>query len=413
MKVLVVGNGAREHAIAKKLAQEPIELTAAMAKLNPGIASLSKKVDIFDLNKSDNYSKYKDIDIAFIGPEAPLAAGVADYLIDMGVATVGSEKATARLEWSKAYAREVLTDNGIVGNPEYKICRNMAEVRGFLDKHPDVAVKPDVLTGGKGVKVSGQHLVNRGEVEDYASERIRYDGLVILEEKLIGKEFTLQAYSDGKNLKFMPLVRDFKRAYNNDMGPNTGSMGSFSCADHDMPDLEDDAVEKGKRIMRETIKAMREDDGAYKGVLYGGFMVTKDDTYLIEYNCRFGDPEAINVLSLLEKPLTEVGFGIVDGKLPSFGFEKQATVCVYIVPEGYPISPVKDQPITVGSDIGSEIYYASVYDDKGVIKTTGSRAIALLSKGDTVPIARRMVYDDVDKVSGRLHYRTDIAAGIQ
>jgi len=413
MKVLVVGNGAREHAIAKKLAEEPIELSAAMAKLNPGIAALSTNVDLFDLNKLENYSKYKDVDIAFIGPETPLSFGVADYLMDMGVATVGPVKATARLEWSKAYAREVLTDNGIKGNPDYKICHNMNEVKEFLDKQPEVAVKPDVLTGGKGVRVTGQHLLNRKEVEDYCAERIKADGLVVLEEKLVGKEFTLQAYSDGKNLKFMPLVRDFKRAYDNDEGPNTGSMGSFSCVDHDMPDLDDEAVEAGKRIMRATIKAMRDGDGAYKGVLYGGFMVTSDDTYLIEYNCRFGDPEAINVLSLLEKPLTEVGYGIVEGKLPSFGFEKQATVCVYLTPEGYPTSPLKDQPVEVGEGIGSEIYYASVYDDNGVIKTTTSRAIALLSKGDSVPIARRRVYEDVDKVTGKLHYRTDIAAGIQ
>ena len=409
----MVGNGAREHAIAKKIAEEQVELLAAMAKLNPGIAALSKQVDIMDLNKLENYSKYSDIDIAFIGPEAPLAVGVVDYLEEQGIPTVGPVKATARLEWSKAYARRVLTDNGIVGNPDYKICKNLKEIKDFLDVHPEVAVKPDVLTGGKGVKVTGQHLVNRGEVETYAGERIRDDGLVVLEEKLIGKEFTLQAYSDGKRLKFMPLVRDFKRAYNNDEGPNTGSMGSFSCADHDMPDLAEEAVEKGKRIMQETIDAMRRTDGAYKGVLYGGFMVTKDDTYLIEYNCRFGDPEAINVLSLLEKPLIEVGYGIIEGKLPSFGFEKQATVCVYLTPEGYPIAPVKDVPISVGEGIGSELYYASVYDDNGVIKTTTSRAIALLGKGDTVPEARRMVYGDVGKITGRLHYRTDIAEGIQ
>lgn len=413
MKVLVVGNGAREHAITKKIAEESVQITAAMAKLNPGIAALSKQVDIMDLNKPKNYSNYKDMDIAFIGPEAPLAVGVADYLEGMGIPTVGAIKATARLEWSKAYARKVLTDNEIVGNPEYKICQNLNEVKEFLKVHSEVAVKPDVLTGGKGVKVTGQHLMNLEEVERYAAERIRDDGLVVLEEKLIGKEFTLQAFSDGKKLKFMPLVRDFKRAYDNDMGPNTGSMGSFSCADHNMPDLSEESVEKGKRIMRETIDAMRGTDGAYKGVLYGGFMVTKSDTYLIEYNCRFGDPEAINVLSILEKPLTELGYGIADGNLPSFGFEKKATVCVYLTPEGYPTLPVKDEPMFVGEDIDSEIYYASVYDDKGTIRTTTSRAIALLGKGDTVPMAREMVYGDVDKITGRLHYRTDIAAGIQ
>ncbi|TRO51068.1 phosphoribosylamine--glycine ligase [Candidatus Bathyarchaeota archaeon] len=413
MKVLVVGNGAREHAIAKKLAEEPIVMASAMAKLNPGIASLCKQNEIMDINKPENYEKFRDVDIAFVGPEAPLAVGVANKLEEMGVPTVGAVKETAKLEWSKAYARSVLTKNNIVGNPEYKICRNLIEVKEFLDKQPDVAVKPDVLTGGKGVMVTGQHLKTRAETEAYAAERIKSDGLVVLEEKLIGREFTLQAFSDGSRLKFMPLVRDFKRAYDNDEGPNTGSMGSFSCSDHNMPDLADAVVEKGKRIMQETIDAMRKTDGEYKGVLYGGFMTTKDDTYLIEYNCRFGDPEAMNVLSLLEKPLTEVGFGISEGKLPNLSFQKKATVCVYIVPDGYPDAPVKDQPLTVGEGIKSDIYYASVYDDNGVIKTTTSRAIALLGKGDSVSEARSMVYGDVDRVSGRVRYRSDIAAGIQ
>ncbi len=413
MKVLVVGNGAREHAIVKKIAEEQVDIYAAMGKLNPGIAALSKEYEVIDLVKLDNYAKYEDMDIAFIGPESPLAAGVTDYLMDMNVPTVGPVKASAKLEWSKAYAREVLDQNNITGNPEYRICRNIEEVKEFLDEHPDVAVKPDVLTGGKGVKVTGQHLITRKQVEEYARERIKSDGLVVLEEKLIGREFTLQAFSDGKRLKFMPLVRDFKRAYDNDEGPNTGSMGSFSCADHDMPDLEEKSLEKGKKIMRDTIKAMKSKGTPYKGVLYGGFMVTPEETYLLEYNCRFGDPEAINVLSLLEKPLTDVGYGIIDGELPSFGFEKKATVCVYLVPEGYPMSPVKDQPIEIGDGIESGLYYASVYDDNGIIKTTTSRSIALLGKGDTVTEARKNVYKDVDKITGRLHYRTDIAQDIQ
>ena len=133
MKVLAVGNGAREHAIVKKLAQEPVEIVAAMAKLNPGIAALSKQVDIIDLNKPENYTKYRDVDMAFIGPETPLAAGIANYLMDMGIPTVGPVKETAKLEWSKTYARTVLNENGIQGNPEYKICRSISEVKEFLD----------------------------------------------------------------------------------------------------------------------------------------------------------------------------------------------------------------------------------------------------------------------------------------
>ena len=411
-KVLVVGNGAREHAIVKKLAQEEVEITAAMAKLNPGIAQLCKQVELMDINDPANYAKFKDHDLAFIGPEAPLAVGISDTLIDLGVTVAAPAKSLARLEWSKAYAREILDRKGIIGNPAFKLCKSESDVRGFLDEYPDVAVKPDVLTGGKGVKVSGQHLVGRRDTEIYSFELIKKDGLVVLEEKLIGNEFTLQAFVDGTRLHYMPLVRDFKRAYDNDEGPNTGSMGSFSCADHDMPDLPEATISKAKRIMQETIDAIREEVGPYKGPIYGGFMVTEDDTYLIEYNCRLGDPEAINVLSLLETPLTDVGYGMANGRLPEIGFSKKATVCVYLVPEGYPVAPVKDKPIHVTDGVQSELYYASVYDDVGIIKTTGSRAVALLAKGESVTEAREKVYSDIDKITGRLHFRTDIAKGI-
>jgi phosphoribosylamine--glycine ligase len=410
--VLVVGNGAREHAIVKKLAQEDIEITAAMAKLNPGIAALSKRVEIMDINDVNGYTMFKDHDLAFVGPEAPLAVGVSDKLDELGVTVAAPMKALARLEWSKAYSRQVLDENNIVGNPKFKICKTESEVKSFLDDCPEVAVKPDILTGGKGVRVTGQHMKDRAETEAYAFERIRDDGIVVLEEKLIGKEFTLQAFVDGSKLHYMPLVRDFKRAYDNDEGPNTGSMGSFSCPNHDMPDLDASTLVKAKNIMQRTIDAVRKTVGPFKGPIYGGFMVTKDDTYLIEYNCRLGDPEAINVLSLLETPLTEVGYGMVEGKLPSISFSKQATVCVYLVPEGYPVAPIKDKPITVADGVQSELYYASVYDEGGVIKTTGSRAVALLAKGDSVTDARENVYRDIGKVTGRLHYRTDIAKGI-
>jgi phosphoribosylamine--glycine ligase len=306
----------------------------------------------------------------------------------------------------------VLDRNGIKGNPAFKVCKSEAAVKSFLDEYPDVAVKPDVLTGGKGVRVTGQHLADRDETEAYATDSINKDGLVVLEEKLIGKEFTLQAFVDGTRLHYMPLVRDFKRAYDNDEGPNTGSMGSFSCANHDMPDLSVATISKAKRTMQVTIDAVREEVGPYKGPIYGGFMATEDDTYLIEYNCRLGDPEAINVLSLLETPLTDVGYGMANGRLPKISFSKKATVCVYLVPEGYPVAPVKDQPIHVADGVQSELYYASVYDDVGIIKTTGSRAVALLAKGESVTEAREKVYNDINKITGRLHFRTDIAKGI-
>lgn len=410
MKVLVVGHGAREHAIAKKLAQEDLELVAAMSRLNPGIAALSESVEVFDINDPAEYGRFRDVDLAFVGPEAPLAMGVSDRLWELGVPVVGARKALARLEWSKAYTRQVVQEHGISGNPEFAICRSAEEVDAFLKDHEEVAVKPDVLTGGKGVRVTGDHLNSVEETRGYALGRVKQDGLVVIEEKLKGREFTLQAFTDGKRVEVMPLVRDFKRAYDGDKGPNTGSMGSFSCPDHGMPDLPLEAVEKGIEIMERTVEALSGSVGLYQGVLYGGFMNTERGVYLIEYNARFGDPEAINVLALLETPLSEVGYGIVEGRLPETRFAEEATVCVYLTPEGYPVNPLRDQPIEVGETRHSEIYYASVYDDNGVVKTTGSRSIALLGRGGTVSEAREKVYSDVGNIKGRLHYRTDIAA---
>lgn len=411
MKVLVVGNGAREHAVVKKLYADGAELTSAMAKRNPGIASISKRIELIDINKPGDYDRFSGFDIAFIGPETPLAAGIADVLVAKGIPTVGPIKSLARLEWSKSYARMVLEEAGIPGNPAFKICRSLTEVRLFLRDHPDVAVKPDVLTGGKGVKLTGEHLRTQKEIEDYCAECIKNDGLVVLEEKLLGKEFTLQAFVDGKHVEVMPLVRDFKRAYDGDKGPNTGSMGSYSCPDHGMPDLSADVVKTGADIMKQTIASLTESVGEYHGFLYGGFMNTSNGVYLIEYNSRLGDPEAINVLALLDDSLIDTGFKMVEGKLSKSNFRKEATVCVYVVPDGYPENPKKDLPITIGKLKHSEPYYASVYAEGGVIRTTTSRAVALLARGRTVAEARERVYADASAVKGAVFYRRDIAAG--
>ncbi len=412
MKALVVGNGAREHALAKKLYSDGAEIISAMASRNPGIAALSKRVEIFDILNPEKYIRFKGIDIAFIGPDPVLAAGISDALESNGVPVVGPRKALARLEWSKSFARNVLSENGINGNPEYKIARTIFEVKEFLKIHSEVAVKPEGLTGGKGVKLTGEHLCSSTEVEQYAEECIRKDGLVILEKKLIGREFTLQAFVDGRCVEVMPMVRDFKRAYDGDRGPNTGSMGSFSCPDHLMPDLPSSTIQKGAEIMKRTVEALRETIGEYKGFLYGGFMSTDSGIYLIEYNARLGDPEAINVLSLLESNLITIGEEIIDGKLSRPKFKQNATVCVYLAPKGYPDNPIKDQPITVGELHYSTALYASVYENAGIIKTTSSRAIALLAHGSSVAEARNHVYSDIKSVNGALFYRNDIAANI-
>ena len=408
MKVLVVGNGAREHAIAKALSRSDVELYAAMARMNPGIAGLSRETVMMDINDTGAYGRFRGVDLAFIGPEAPLAAGVTDALNEMGIPVVGPTKAAARLEWSKAYTREFVDEHGIEGNPDFAVCRSKAEVEKFMSGHPDLAAKPDVLTGGKGVKITGEHLQGTQDVLDYALERIAEDGLIVLEEKLSGNEFTLQAFADGSRVEMMPLVRDYKRAYDGDKGPNTGSMGSYSCPDHGLPVISEESVRKGTRIMEETVRKLTGTGTAFKGTLYGGFMETSRGVYLIEYNCRFGDPEAMNVLSLLEDPLLDIGWEIIDGRLRKPSFERKATVCVYLVPEGYPVDPRKDSVVSITPPEDSELYFASVHEENGAIRTTGSRSIALLSKGDTLEEAGEKVYRDIPKIRGDLFHRTDI-----
>jgi phosphoribosylamine--glycine ligase len=412
LKVLVVGNGAREHAITKKLAEGEDEIFAVMSRMNPGIAKLAKEVRIGDITNPEIYRDLSKIDIAFIGPEAPLAAGVADRLNDLGVPVVGPTKALARLEWSKAFTREFLESQGIRGNPDFRVCRTAEDVREFCRGHPEVAVKPDVLTGGKGVKISGEHLKTAHEVEEYALERIASDGLVVLEERLIGREFTLQAFSDGNRVEVMPLVRDFKRALDGDKGPNTGSMGSYSCPDHGLPDLSDSSVQEGVDIMKATVDSLSSSVGRFRGVLYGGFMETDRGVYLLEYNVRLGDPEAMNVLALLRKPLIQVGWEIVDGRLSKTYFERMATVCVYLVPKGYPTNPTENSEVRIGEIKDSQLFFASVHEEDGVIRTTGSRSIALLGLGKTVKEAREKVYNDTTNVEGELFYRKDIAANL-
>ncbi|MHA1910109.1 MAG: phosphoribosylamine--glycine ligase [Candidatus Kariarchaeaceae archaeon] len=419
-KVMLIGNGAREHAVAKKLVASGAELYSFMSQKNPGIAALSHD---YYIGKYDNFAfleeklgleNDKGIDFAFIGPENPLAAGIVNFLEDvLGIKCVGSRKEVAKLESSKIFARKLLVEYQIDANPSFSICKNKAEVVSFLKSFPEVAVKPDVLTGGKGVKVSGEHLHSKEEIVSYALERIEQDGSVLLEEKLVGEEFTLQAFSDGKTLQSMPLVQDFKRAYDGDKGPNTGSMGSYSSVDHKLPFLDTETIEQAKDVMQKTIEAIYHKTGAYfKGVLYGQFMLKDEKPLLIEYNVRFGDPEAINVMELLNTNLVELCEQIIQGNLTEVLFEEQATVCVYLVPAGYPEKPRKGSEIQLKGDLSSiELFYAAVYEEEGKVKTTGSRAIALISKGETVEEAREKVYQVLEKkaVTGELFYRKDIA----
>ncbi len=413
-RVLLVGNGAREHAVAKKIVEDNGVLYSFMSRENPGIANLSNEYVIDDLNNFEclkNCGFMENIDYAFIGPEAPLAEGIVDYLEDkLHIPTCGPRKSVAKIETSKVFARELLKKHSINGNPNFFVCNNLSMLDTAIDKLGlEVAIKPDGLTGGKGVKVYGDHFQTKEALVKYAEQVLEKHASFLIEEKVIGKEFSLQAFTDGKNLQIMPLVRDYKRAYDNEQGPNTGSMGSYSLPAHNLPFIDEKDMAKAMSILRHTIKAIKEETGiAYKGILYGQFMKNEKGIYLIEFNVRFGDPEAINVLKLLKTGFNTICKSILENNLVEIEFEKRATVCVYVVPKGYPTKPEPNNDLKIPFDLKNELYFASVYRDKQKIRTTTSRALAIVGEGNTLDKAREKAYENVPKIEGKIFYRNDI-----
>ncbi|NPD89232.1 MAG: phosphoribosylamine--glycine ligase [Asgard group archaeon] len=412
-KVLLVGNGAREHAIAKKIVENDGKLYSYMERENPGIADISKKFVLGDLSDFSKLDVFKKVDYAIIGPENPLANGISNYLEDkLNVPTCGPRKEVARIESSKIFTRCLMDAYDIPGNIPYTICSSIDDLANAIKEFGmEIAIKPDGLTGGKGVRVFGDHFTTFREAKDYARELLTKNNEFLVEEKKVGKEFSMQIFADGNSIVPMPLVRDYKRAYENEEGPNTGSMGSYSLSKHTLPYLTNSDKEYALDILRKTMFALEKQTGTkYRGILYGQFMKTDDSIYLIEFNVRFGDPEALNVLKLLDTDFNKLSMQITDGNLKTAEFSKLATVCTYLVPNGYPESPASAEEIQIEESEDIDLYFASVYRLKKSIRTTKSRSIALVGTGDELEDAREKIAENISKIKGNLFYRKDIGS---
>ncbi|MFQ5796191.1 MAG: phosphoribosylamine--glycine ligase [Candidatus Bipolaricaulia bacterium] len=418
-RILLVGNGAREHVIAAKLhaSRHKVKLYAFASSVNPGIKTLA--YDNYVGNLKDNqevvsYAKEQGVDWAMIGPEAPLAQGVVDALERVGIPSFGPSQALAQIETSKSFTRNLLTEYNIPACPQYKALTSMDGVREWIKQlQGEFVIKPDGLTGGKGVKVQGDHFQTIDEGLKLTEEVLKNDGKVIIEEKLIGQEFSLMSICDGEHLLHLPAVQDHKRAYAGDQGPNTGGMGSYSSADLSLPFLTPEDIDRARSINEATIKALKDRFGrGYKGVLYGGFIAVKDGVKLIEYNARFGDPEAMNVLPVLKTDFVDICEVAVHGSLNEIQvkFEQLSTVCKYVVPEGYPANPVKNEKVDV-SQVDKDkvqVFYAAVDQRSDGLYMTGSRAVALVGKHKDIYEAERIVEEEIQKIQGPIFHRQDV-----
>ncbi|MFP4196628.1 MAG: phosphoribosylamine--glycine ligase [Methanomassiliicoccales archaeon] len=421
MKVLAVGGGGREHAMVQALGNGEARIFAAMKNRNPGIARASEEFKLIketDVEKVVDFATDSGVEMAVIGPEAPLEAGLVDALESKGISCVGPTRAAARIETSKSFMRDLMDRHGIPGNLDFRVFEDFREAKGYAEGHPgQLAVKPVGLTGGKGVKIEGEHLQGKEEVVSYIRD-IFDQGIggkgVVLEEKASGEEFTLQALCDGRTLVPMPVVQDHKRAWEGDKGPNTGGMGSYSMQDHSLPFMTVDEYSRAIDIMHRTVRAMADDGHPYVGILYGQFMLTRDGPRVIEYNARFGDPEAMNVLPILDSDFLELCGDMVDGDLvpARASFDKKATVCKYVVPQGYGAEPLADAPVQVDegriAQEGAHLFYASVDERDGQVYTTTSRSLAVVGVESSLEEAERACERGLSHVKGDVYIRHDI-----
>ena len=312
---------------------------------------MSKEYEVADESDFENIIKFaqdNEIEIAFIGPEAPLEKGIVDELEKVGIKSVGPNKDAAQIETNKAFMRKLFEDYDISGSIKYGTFYTLEEAYEFIDNFNEpVVVKPIGLTGGKGVKIVGDQLADNEEAKEYVKEIFEqkmggFEGVVI-EELLIGEEYTIQAFVDGTHLLPMPAAQDHPHAFVGNKGPITGGMGSYSDTNHLLPFLSQEEYDASVEIMKETIDAIRKEASPYKGILYGQFMLTKEGPKIIEYNARFGDPESMNVLAVFDYDLAEISKQIVDGTLDKALFENKASVCKYIVPDKYPDTKAADK----------------------------------------------------------------------
>ena len=402
MRVLLIGSGGREHALAIGLAKDPSVTELIAAPGNPGIAEIAstKPVDALDPAAVATLAVAVEADLVVVGPEAPLVAGVADAVRAKGIPVFGPSREAARLEGSKDFAKQVMARAG-VPTGRFRTCTTESEVRAALEEFgAPYVVKNDGLAAGKGVVVTPDF--------EAALAHARECGRVVIEEFLDGPEVSLFVVTDGETAVPLMPAQDFKRLGDGDTGPNTGGMGAYAPLPWASADLVPTVL---STIAEPTLSAMREIGAPFQGLLYVGLAITADGPKVIEFNARFGDPETQSVLALLSSPLAQLLYAASTGKLadhPPLRWRGGAAVTVVIAAAGYPQAPRSGDEITGAEGL---IHAGTRLDEAGVLRSAGGRVLCATATGDDLASAREAAYGLVARVHLEgAHFRRDIAA---
>lgn len=420
MQILLIGSGGREHALAWKLAQSGQVEKIFAAPGNPGIAAEEKcecvELNLNDLDSVADFAEEHGIDLTVVGPEATLVAGIADVFAARGLAVFGPSKVAAELEGSKAFAKNLMAKYNIP-TAFFKVCEDLETAKAYVkEKGAPIVIKADGLAAGKGVVVAMTEAEAYEAIDEMMGEQHKFGGAgarVVIEEFMQGEEASLLAFTDGEHIVPMIASQDHKRAFDGDKGPNTGGMGTYAPAPVLTDILRLRAVEK---ILKPVVAAMKAEGRTYKGCLYAGLMVCGDEVKVVEFNCRFGDPETQVVLPLLDGDLAEIMLACATGGLDkvSIGWHDKAAVCVVLASGGYPEYYAQGYPISGLDEAGkmpeTVVFHAGTKISDGSVVTAGGRVLGVTAVGKDIADAQERAYKAASVISFKdMQYRKDIA----
>ena len=416
MKVLVIGGGGREHALAWKIHQSPKVTQVYCAPGNPGTIDIAENMDIAadDLENLLKFALDNKIDLTVVGPEQPLVMGICDLFRENGLRIFGPSSKAAQIEGSKAFCKDLMNKYRIP-TAEFQTLHSPEDEVGILEKFKGrIVVKASGLAAGKGVLICKDSEEAKNAIKSIMVDKTFGDSgdEVVIEEFLEGQEVSVLAFTDGKTVIPLQSAQDHKAAYDGDQGPNTGGMGAYSPA----PVLTDVLLEKVlNEILLPTVHAMEKEKCPYQGILYAGLMITDAGIKVLEFNARFGDPETQPLMMRMQSDIVPLFEACIDGNLQdqSVTWKSQSSVCVVMASEGYPGSYPKGKPISGLPDASAlqdvKVFHSGTKNDDGKIVTNGGRVLGVTAMGDDIKSAIQLAYDAVEKISWvGAHFRKDI-----